>query len=75
MEEKPKKKYKRKTIDKELMSKLGEAWNADKNTVLHEREQCAKIADSFIQPESFDTVTRVVNTVAREIAAKIRDRK
>ena len=74
-ETKPKKKRQPKGIDKDLMSKLGESFHTENNLMLQQREACAKIAESFIQPDSFDTITRIVNTTAREIAAKIRDTK
>lgn len=75
VETKPKKKRAAKDVDKELMSKLGESFHSENNLLIQQREVCARIAESFIQPDSFDTITRVVNTTAREIASKIRDMK
>lgn len=72
---KSKKKRQPKGVDEELMSKLGESFHTETTLMAQQRESCAKIAESFIQPDSFDTITRIVNTVAREIAAKIRDSK
>lgn len=46
-----------------------------KDAVNAEREECAKIADKFRQQDTFDSISRNTNSVAREIASLIRSRK
>lgn len=78
-EKKPRKKRIPKSmIVEEPVFKIGKDFNKDTDVdaaVLREREECAKIADRFLQQDSFDTVTRVTSSVAREIGNLIRNRK